>query len=89
LLVGQSINSHATLKMDDPPHFASFYEQLPGLTGAKRTIKSDWRAAWGVRPAQTSLAVIKPYDDNAATADNGAMISLVVDSHAKVHTLSA
>jgi hypothetical protein len=83
LLVGQSINSHATLKMDDPPHFASFYEQLPGLTGAKRTIKSDWR------PARTSLAVIKPYDDNAATAGNGAMISLVVDSHAKVHTLSA
>ncbi|MCA3000737.1 MAG: hypothetical protein ING66_03460 [Rhodocyclaceae bacterium] len=79
---------HLTLKTNEPPHVASFYEQLPGQTGAKRKIKSDCRAARGVRPTQTSLGVIKPYDDNAATAGNAAMISLVVDSHAKVHAPS-
>ncbi|MFM7461375.1 MAG: hypothetical protein ACKO15_11135 [Burkholderiales bacterium] len=78
-----------TLKTNDPPYAASFYEQLPGPAGARRKIKSESRAARSVRPTQTSLGAIKPYDDNAATAGNGAMISLVVDSHAKVHTLSA
>ncbi|MCA2997510.1 MAG: hypothetical protein ING75_02800 [Rhodocyclaceae bacterium] len=64
-----------TLKTNDPPHATSFYEQLPGPVGARRKIKSESRAARSVRPTQTSLGAIKPYDDNAAMAGNGAILA--------------
>ena len=50
-------------------------------------MESDRFIAWAVAPDKPSLGVIKPYDGQPATAGNGVMIALVVDSNAKVDTL--
>ena len=44
---------------------------------------------YGTGMGQPGLAVCKPYDGNSATAGNGNMASIVVDSRAKVDALYA
>jgi predicted lactoylglutathione lyase len=47
-------------------------------------MESDNFVAWAVAPDKPSLGVIKPYDGKPATVGNGTMISLTVNSNAKV-----
>jgi catechol 2,3-dioxygenase-like lactoylglutathione lyase family enzyme len=72
---------------NDLPRAAAFYDALLGELGAKRLMEDERFIAWAVRPTQPALFLIKPYDGKAAVAGNGAMVALVVDSHAKVDAL--
>ncbi len=69
---------YATLGTNDLPRAAAFYDALLAEVGAKRLWTADRGIAWGVSMDKPSLAVMKPYDGQAATPGNGSMIGLVV-----------
>jgi catechol 2,3-dioxygenase-like lactoylglutathione lyase family enzyme len=72
---------------NDLPRAGAFYDALLGELGAKRTMESERFVAWGVDPRQPGFGICLPYDGGRATAGNGTMIALVVDSTAKVDAL--
>lgn len=75
---------YVTLGSNDIGRAAAFYDQLLKLLGAGRFMESERFVAWAVAPDQPSLGVITPYDGKPATVGNGVMVSLAVDSNAKV-----
>ena len=68
---------------------AKFYDALLGTIGAKRLMDSERFIAWGTGPGAAMLAVIKPFDKQPATPGNGVMVSLQVESKAKVDEVYA
>jgi predicted lactoylglutathione lyase len=80
---------YVTLGTNDMQRAAAFYDSLLGVLGARRFMQADNFIAWAVAPDKPALGVIKPYDGKAATAGNGTMVSLVVDSPAKVQAVHA
>ncbi|MBL0165048.1 MAG: VOC family protein [Xanthomonadales bacterium] len=80
---------YVTLGTNDLPRAAAFYDALLGEIGAKRHMQSERFVAWAVDPGQPALGVIKPYDGMAATAGNGTMVAIVVDSSEKVDRVYA
>jgi catechol 2,3-dioxygenase-like lactoylglutathione lyase family enzyme len=75
---------YVTLGSNDIPRAAAFYDELLKLLGAGRFMESDTMVAWAVAPGQPALGVIKPFDGKPASAGNGVMVALAVDSNAKV-----
>lgn len=61
-----------------------FYDALLGELGATRLMEADNFVAWATSPHTPAVSVIKPYDGKPATAGNGTMVALAVDSPEKV-----
>lgn len=80
---------YVTLGTNDLAQAAAFYDALLGELGARRLMETERFIFWGVTPQQPSLCLIKPFDGEAATSGNGAMVALVVDDRAKVDRLHA
>lgn len=79
---------YVTLGTNDLPRAAAFYDQLLPLVGAGRFMEEPGHfIAWGTGPDRPALSVTTPYDGDAATAGNGVMVALVVDSKAMVHAV--
>ena len=49
----------------------------------------DVFVAWAVNPDQPGLSVTRPWDGNPATAGNGTMVALAVDSKERVDEVYA
>ena len=75
---------YVTLGTNDMPRAAAFYDALLAEFGARRLWEFERGIAWGIAQDKPSLAVMKPWDGNAATVGNGVMVGLIVDSHEKV-----
>ena len=81
---------YVTLGSNDLARSRSFYDSLMPVIGAGRIMEfGDNFTMYGTGMGQPGLAVCKPYDGNSATAGNGNMASIVVDSRAKVDALHA
>ncbi len=81
---------YVTLGTNDMERAAAFYDALLGEIGASRGMEEEGRfIAWSAAPGTPMLAVIKPFDGEAATVGNGVMISLAFDSHEKVDQFHA
>lgn len=78
---------YVTLGTNDLARAAKFYDALFEVIGAKRSMESDKFIAWGVAPDKPGLGIIKPHNGEPATAGNGAMVALIVDSTEKVDAL--
>lgn len=52
-------------------------------------MESDRFIAWANAPDKPSLGVILPFDGQPATAGNGTMVSLLMDSNAQVDRVHA
>ncbi len=75
---------YVTLGTNDLARAASFYDALLGEIGAGRLWDFGRGIAWGTAPDKPSLALMKPFDGNAATVGNGVMVALVVPSRETV-----
>jgi len=75
---------YVTLGTNDLARAAKFYDALFAVIGAKRVLESDRFVSWGTGPTAPSLGVIKPYDGKPATAGNGTMVAIALDSQEKV-----
>lgn len=80
---------YVTLGTNDLTKAVAFYDALLAEIGAGRFMEEERFVAWAVTPDQPAISVCMPYDGNAATAGNGTMIALTVDSAAKVDALYA
>jgi predicted lactoylglutathione lyase len=76
--------AYTTLGTNDLPRASAFYDKLLADLGAKRLMDFDRIILWGNSPKAPMLSLCKPYDGKAATVGNGVMVSLAVDSRAKV-----
>lgn len=75
---------YVTLGTNDMERAAAFYDALFAEVGGKRSMQSDRFIAWSVSPKAPALMIAKPFDGKAATAGNGNMAALVVDTKDKV-----
>jgi catechol 2,3-dioxygenase-like lactoylglutathione lyase family enzyme len=78
---------YVTLGTNDLPRALKFYEELLSLLNAKVMYESDRSKAWSTGPGQGGLSICKPFDGKPATAGNGTMIALAVDSPANVDAI--
>lgn len=68
---------YVTLGTNDLHKAAAFYDTLLGTLGAGRYMEEDgYFIAWATAPNEPSLAVSKPFDQQAATVGNGTMVAL-------------
>jgi len=75
---------YITLGTNELQRACAFYDLLMAEFGAVRTMDYPTFIAWGTSPESTALSVIKPYDGNPASVDNGVMVGLQADSRATV-----
>ena len=81
---------YVTVGSNDLAKSRAFSDALMPVVGAGRIMEfGDNFTMYGTGMGKPGLAVCKPYDGNAATAGNGNMASIVVDSRAKVDALHA
>jgi predicted lactoylglutathione lyase len=80
---------YVTLGTNDLDRAAAFYDELLKTVGAGRFMETDKFIAWAVAPDKPALSVTKPYDGNAATVGNGAMVALVVMTPEQVDAVHA
>jgi catechol 2,3-dioxygenase-like lactoylglutathione lyase family enzyme len=77
---------YVTLGTNDFPRAVAFYDDLLAVLGAGRFMEFEGVfVAWAVAPDKPSLSVTKPFDGKPATAGNGTMVALAVDSTELVH----
>jgi catechol 2,3-dioxygenase-like lactoylglutathione lyase family enzyme len=67
----------------------AFYSDLLGVLGAKVFFKSERGVGWGTAPDKPMFSVMKPFDGQAATVGNGAMVALSAANPEQVQALHA
>ena len=75
---------YVTLGTTDMERAVAFYDALFAELGAGRFMETEQFVAWAVAPDKPAISVTRPHDGNPATAGNGTMIALVVDTPEKV-----
>jgi len=78
---------YVTLGTNDLARAAKFYDALLAEIGGKRAMESDRFVSWSAGANSPGVGIIKPFDGKAATAGNGMMVALAVDSQEKVKAL--
>jgi catechol 2,3-dioxygenase-like lactoylglutathione lyase family enzyme len=78
---------YATVGTNDLARAAKFYDALLAEVGGKRFMETDRLVAWSAGEGRPGIGVCKPFDGKVATAGNGTMIAIAVDSQAKVKAL--
>ncbi len=80
---------YVTLGTNDMPRASAFYDALFAELGAKRLMESERYIFWGMSFDKPSLVMIKPFNGQPASAGNGVMVALVMNSRDKVDRLHA
>ena len=82
---------YATVGTNDIDRARGFYDDLLGQIGARRVMEfpQNGFTMYGTGARAPGLAVTRPYNGEAATAGNGNMAAIVVDSRDKVDRLHA
>ncbi len=80
---------YATLGTNEIETAAAFYDALLGEMGVGRMMELDNMVGWGTGFERPMVAVIKPYDGQAATVGNGTMIALQLEKPEQVDALHA
>lgn len=80
---------YVTLGTNDLARAQAFYDALFASIGARRVWQTDRGSAWGTREDAPSVGVLTPFDGRPATAGNGTMIALALDSRAGVDAMHA
>lgn len=65
---------------NDMPRAAAFYDALLAELGGRRFMEMKTFIAWGNKPDQPMMSIIKPHDGGPATVGNGVMVALAADS---------
>mgnify|MGYP001819642777 CR=1 FL=1 len=71
---------YVTLGTNDMDRAVAFYDSLLAEIGAGRFMETDSFVAWATAMDQPALSVTRPFDGEPASAGNGTMIALAVDS---------
>ena len=80
---------YVTLGTNDLERAAKFYDALLDVLSAKRMMEESNFIAWATTQEAPSIAVTKPFDEQAATVGNGVMVALSADSPEQVNAIHA
>ena len=81
---------YATIGTNDLAKARSYYDGLFGSIGASRLVEfPEGFTLYGTSWGRPGVAVTPPYNGEKATAGNGNMIAIAMDSRAKVETFHA
>lgn len=75
---------YVTLGSNDPAKAAAFFDPLLAELGQGRIYETERLIVWGVAGKPGALALIKPYDGQAASQGNGTMVALAAADRAEV-----
>ncbi len=78
---------YVTLGTNDLERGCAFYDALLAEIGAKRLMDFGRGVAWGLSWDKPSLALMKPFDGQAASCGNGTMVALAVKTPTQVDAL--
>lgn len=80
---------YVTLGTNSFEDAAKFYDELLATIGAGRFMEDDSFIAWSTGPTAPALSIIRPFDKQTATAGNGTMIAIAMDTPEKVDAFHA
>jgi len=80
---------YVTLGTNDPARAQAFYDALLASIGAGRIMELESFILWGRSMEEPCIASTRPYDGAAATAGNGTMVALRMNSTEEVDALYA
>ena len=78
---------YITLGTNDLKRAANFYDELLKVCGASRLMELDGFILWGTSFAQACVALVKPFDGEAASVGNGVMVAIRSSSREEVDAL--
>lgn len=78
---------YVTVGTNDLARAAKFYDALADEMGTARMMEFDSFIAWGTAGGGAGIAATKPFDGNAASVGNGAMVAFEAKNHKQVHKL--
>jgi len=71
---------YTTVGTNDWDAAVGFYDDLLGTVGAKRLFEMENFILWGTSMDKGCLALVRPYDKNAATVGNGVMVAFQMET---------
>jgi catechol 2,3-dioxygenase-like lactoylglutathione lyase family enzyme len=77
---------YVTLGTNDKKKAEKFYDELLKEIGGGRFMETEQFTAYSASPDKPGIGITVPYDGKPATAGNGTMIALKVDSAQKVNS---
>lgn len=78
---------YVTLGTNDLPRAAAFYDAIATHFGVGRMMEFDSFIAWGQMGGAPGVATTMPFDGAAASAGNGTMVALQVDTPEQVQAV--
>lgn len=78
---------YVTLGTNDLERAATFYDAIAKEFGVGRMMEFDTFIAWGEMGGAPGFAATKPFDGETATAGNGTMVALQVESPEQVQKI--
>ena len=84
-----SMLSYVTLGTNDLSRATAFYDAVTGALGYVRSYRGDSEVAYGAPGKFSSLWVVSPFNEAAASAGNGTMVTLIARSRAAVDAFHA
>src|SRR6187402_332563 len=80
---------YCTLGTNDLQASAEFYDPIAQILGHGRVMETERTVMWGSPGQGAMFGVIKPYDEQEATAGNGTMFGFAADSDEQVDRIYA
>ena len=80
---------YVTLGTNDFERALAFYDSLFEAVGVKRLWSAGSMAAWGKNREAAALSITTPYNQESATAGNGVMVALRMETRDDVQALHA
>lgn len=80
---------YVTLGTNDLARGAAFYDAIAAELGTARMMEWDGAIAWGTPGGGAGVALMRPFDGNAASVGNGVMVAFEAKDEAQVDRLHA
>lgn len=80
---------YVTLGTNDLARGAAFYDAIASELGTARMMEWDGAIAWGTPGGGAGVALMRPFDGNAASVGNGVMVAFEAKDEAQVDRLHA
>lgn len=80
---------YVTLGTNDLARAAGFYDAIAAELGTARMMEWDGAIAWGTPGGGAGVALMRPFDGNAASVGNGVMVAFEAKDEAQVDRLHA
>ncbi len=85
----KSMLGYVTLGTNDLKKAVAFYDALLSVIGGTKMMEEDTFVAWSNGEGAPGIAATQPFDGQPATAGNGTMVAIAVDSAELVQALHA